>query len=137
MELVQIRLLVSDFSACFRFYRDVLGLRPQVDDEHGPYAKFTASEGQCAIALQSRAHFEASFSELRGLGSSSDTALIVLKVEALDAYCEELTARGATILQSPTTQWERLRVAYLRDPEDNLIELQQWLATASGRDSAH
>jgi catechol-2,3-dioxygenase len=33
MELTQVRLIVSDFPACFRFYRDVLGLKPQFDDE--------------------------------------------------------------------------------------------------------
>ena len=26
----------------------------------------------------------------------------------------------------------RIRVAYLRDPEGNLLELQQWLATRDG-----
>jgi lactoylglutathione lyase len=32
MELVQVRLIVSDFPRMFRFYRDVLGFTPQVDD---------------------------------------------------------------------------------------------------------
>jgi catechol 2,3-dioxygenase-like lactoylglutathione lyase family enzyme len=56
MELTQVRLIVSDFPACFRFYRDVLA--------------------------------------------------------------------------EPAVMWERLRVAYLRDPEGNLIELQEWLVSA-------
>ena len=29
MELAQVRLLVGDFAACYRFYADVLGLKPQ------------------------------------------------------------------------------------------------------------
>jgi catechol-2,3-dioxygenase len=33
VELTQIRLLVSDFTAGFRFYRDVLGLSPEPADE--------------------------------------------------------------------------------------------------------
>ena len=131
MELVQIRLLVHDFSACFRFYRDVLGLQPQTNDERGAYEKFSFPDGRAAIALQSRAHFAASFSGLRTSSSSHDAALIALKVEDVDAYCDALSSRGALILEAPTTQWGRLRVAYLRDPEQNLIELQQWLIPAS------
>ncbi|MFE4603763.1 VOC family protein, partial [Kitasatospora indigofera] len=41
MELTQVRLLVDDFGSCFRFYRDVLGLTPQQDDESGPYGKLS------------------------------------------------------------------------------------------------
>ncbi len=39
----------------FRFYRDVLGFKPQVDDERGPYGKLAPPSGNAAIALQSRA----------------------------------------------------------------------------------
>lgn len=38
MELAQIRLLVADFTSCYRFYRDVLGMKPQFDAEDDPYA---------------------------------------------------------------------------------------------------
>jgi lactoylglutathione lyase len=41
-----------------------------------------------------------------------------------------VTARGATLIAEPAVMWERLRVAYLRDPEGNLIELQEWLVSA-------
>jgi hypothetical protein len=37
--------------------------------------------------------------------------------------------RGAVLIGGPAVMWERLRVAYLRDPEANLIEPQQWLAS--------
>ena len=56
MELVQVRLVVNDFGAVFRFDRDVLGFKPQVDDERGPYGKLSPPLGNAAIALQSRAH---------------------------------------------------------------------------------
>ncbi len=55
MELTQIRLMVSDFPAVYRFYRDVLGLKPQFEAEHGPYAKLSPDTGHAAIALQDRA----------------------------------------------------------------------------------
>jgi lactoylglutathione lyase len=125
-ELSQVRRIVSDFAGCFRFYRDVLGLRPQFDDDSGPYAKFSPDEGSAGIALHDRADLERAVPGLAATGG--DRALVVLHVEDVDRYAAEITARGAALLAEPTVMWERLRVAYLRDPEGNLIELQQWLA---------
>jgi lactoylglutathione lyase len=126
MELVQIRLLVDDFPVLFRFYRDVLGLKPQVDDERGPYGKLSLPSGNAAIALQSRQHFKETLPSISD--GKADKALIVLKVDDLDATVAALRARGAATLAEPSVQWGRLKVAYLRDPEQNLLELQQWLA---------
>ena len=126
MELTQVRLIVSDFPACFRFYRDVIGLKPQFDDDSGPYAKFGPEEGTAAIALHDRADL---VKAVPGLAATAgDRALVVLRVDDVDRFAAAVTARGATLLGEPTLMWERLRVAYLRDPEGNLIELQQWLA---------
>lgn len=128
MELSQVRLIVSDFAGCFRFYRDVLGLKPQFDDDRGPYAKFTPDEGSAGIALHDRADLERDVPGLAAAGG--DRALVVLHVEDVDGYAAEIAARGAVLLDGPSVLWERLRVAYLRDPEGNLVELQQWLAPA-------
>jgi catechol 2,3-dioxygenase-like lactoylglutathione lyase family enzyme len=126
MELTQVRLIVSDFKACFRFYRDVLGLKPQFDDDSGPYAKFSPDEGPAAIALHDRASLAEAVPGLAA--AAGDRALVVLKVDDVDRYTASLAERGVTLLAEPSVMWERLRVAYLRDPEGNLIELQQWLA---------
>lgn len=126
MELVQIRLLVRDFPVMFRFYRDVLGFKPQVDDERGPYGKLSPPSGNAAIALQSRAHFLETVPVLRE--GAADQSLIAFKVDDLDTVVAALQARGVGLLAAPSLQWGRLKVAHLRDPEQNLIELQQWLA---------
>jgi lactoylglutathione lyase len=125
MEIAQLRLLVDEFGPMFRFYRDVLGLTPQVDDERGPYAKFSLPIGQAAIALQSRAHFKETFPELAD--GSGERCLIALKVGDLDQIVATLKARGARFIAEPSVAWGRLKLAHLRDPERNLIELQQWL----------
>jgi lactoylglutathione lyase len=126
MELVQVRLLVEDFPLLFRFYRDVLGLEPQVNDERGPYGKLSLPSGNAAIALQSRQHFKETLPSVSD--GNADRALIALKVDDLDATVAALRARGAAPLAAPSLQWGRLKIAHLRDPEQNLIELQQWLA---------
>jgi catechol 2,3-dioxygenase-like lactoylglutathione lyase family enzyme len=126
MELVQVRLLVDDFPVMFRFYRDVLGFKPQADDERGPYGKLSPPAGTAAIALQSRAHFKQTLPTVAE--GSADKLLLAFKVDDLDATVATLRARGAAPLSEPLLQWGRLKIAHLRDPEQNLIELQQWLA---------
>ncbi|MFB6836940.1 VOC family protein [Streptomyces sp. NPDC056361] len=126
MELTQIRLLVSDFPSVYRFYRDTLGLKPQFEAETGPYAKLTPDTGHAAIALQARTHLADVLERLEA-APAGHRALIALRVDDLDATHAELTSRGAEFLRDPSPMGDRMRVAYLADPEGNLIELQEWL----------
>lgn len=126
MELTQIRLLVSDFPVVYRFYRDVLGLKPQFEAESGPYAKFSPDAGSGGIALQERGQMAGALAEL-GLEPVGYRALVVLRVDDLEAAHGELTARGAVFTRGPEAMGERIQVAYLADPEGNVIELQEWV----------
>jgi len=126
MELAQVRLLVSDFAACYRFYADVLGLKPQSGAVDGPYEKFSPVTGSAGIALQDRAMMAEVLGEL-GDEAAGHRSLVVLRVDDLETYCEQITARGATLLHGPALMTDRMRVAHLKDPEGNLVELQQWL----------
>ncbi|MGD1225235.1 MULTISPECIES: VOC family protein [Streptomyces] len=126
MELAQVRLLVSDFAACYHFYADVLGLKPQSGSAEGPYEKFSPSTGSAGIAIQDRSMMAEVLGELGDL-ATGHRSLVVLRVDDLDAYCEQITSRGATILHGPAPMTERMRVAHLKDPEGNLVELQEWL----------
>lgn len=127
MELAQVRLLVTDFAGCYRYYRDVLGLKPQFEAEDGPYAKFAPDGGTAGIALQDRAQMAHVLGELAA-EPAGHRSLVVLRVDDLDRYCEELTARGAGLLRGPAPMTDRMRVAHLVDPEGNIVELQEWLA---------
>ena len=40
MKLTHVRLLVNDFDACFRFYKNVMGFQVQWGDEASGYAEF-------------------------------------------------------------------------------------------------
>ncbi|MGW4344606.1 VOC family protein [Streptomyces sp. SID8381] len=126
MELAQVRLLVTDFAACYRFYADVLGLKPQSGAERGPYEKFSPATGSAGIALQDRAMMAQVLGEL-GETVAGHRSLVVLRVDDLDAYCAGVTARGATLLHGPAPMTDRMRVAHLKDPEGNVVELQEWL----------
>ncbi|BCM66846.1 hypothetical protein EASAB2608_02180 [Streptomyces sp. EAS-AB2608] len=126
MELAQVRLLVTDFAACYRFYAEVLGLKPQSGATGGPYEKFSPHTGSAGIALQDRAMMAEVLAEL-GDTATGHRSLVVLRVDDLDAYCAEIASRGATLLHGPAPMTDRMRVAHLKDPEGNLVELQEWL----------
>ncbi|MDX6363979.1 VOC family protein [Streptomyces sp. NPDC058274] len=130
MELAQVRLLVSDFAACYRFYAEVLDLKPQSGATEGPYEKFSPITGSAGIALQDRAMMAEVLGEL-GDSATGHRSLVVLRVDDLDSYCAAVTARGATLLHGPAPMTERMRVAHLKDPEGNLVELQEWLLLLS------
>jgi lactoylglutathione lyase len=118
VKLSQTRLLVEDFGACFRFYRDVLGLTPSFGDETSGYASF-ASGGGGILALFQRSEQDA----VVPLRQRGDAALVVLEVEDTDAEVRRL---GELVVGGPISRpdWGG-RVAYLRDPDGNLFELFQ------------
>jgi lactoylglutathione lyase len=126
VELAQVRLLVSDFAACYRFYCEVLGLKPQSGATGGPYEKFSPATGSAGIALQDRSMMAEVLGEL-GDSATGHRSLVVLRVDDLDTYCEQVVARGATLVHGPAPMTDRMRVAHLKDPEGNVVELQEWL----------
>ena len=112
----QVRLLVDDFDEAFRFYRDELRLEPGFGAEP-PYASFRAGDGTVAIFERSG---QAEAVELRDFG---DSTLLVLEVDDVDAAVAGLRQR---VVAGPLDRpdWGG-RVAYIRDPAGNLIELFQ------------
>ena len=122
MRFSQARLLVDDFAAAFGFYRDTLGLAVASGHEASGYASFATGSGTVAIAIFERAG-QGEVVELRPPG---DSTLLVLEVDDVDAAVARLAAHVA---RKPVDKpdWGG-RVAYLRDPSGNLIELFQALA---------
>jgi predicted enzyme related to lactoylglutathione lyase len=115
----QARLLVGDFGAAFRFYRDELGLTVGFGDESSGYASFSTDGG--AIAIFERGD-QAEVVKLRPAG---DSTLTVLEVDDVDAEVQRLHEH---VVHSPQDQPEwGGRVAYVRDPSGNLLELFQAL----------
>ena len=116
MKFSQVRLLVDDFGESFRFYRDILGLKTTFG-EKPPYASFDA--GGTAVAIFERGG-QGETVELRQPG---DSTLLVLEVDDVDAEVERLADHVAAP-PLDRSDWGG-RVAYLRDPSGNLIELFQ------------
>jgi lactoylglutathione lyase len=121
MRFSQVRLLVDDVAEAFRFYRDELGLAVAFGNEGEPYASFDTGTGAVAIFTREG---QAEAVELRTAG---DSTLLVLEVDDVDADVARL---GARVVAGPVDQQEwGGRVAYVRDPSGNLIELFQTIPT--------
>ncbi len=121
MRFSQVRLLVDDYPACYRFLNDILGLECTFGGEEDGYASFKAGTGTVAVF---RREEQGEVIELRAAG---DGSLSVLEVDDVDAEAERL---GDAIAGGPVSKaaWGG-RVAYVRDPDGNLFELFQTIPT--------
>ena len=125
MHLTHIRLLVSDFDACFRFYRDVMGLEAVWGEEGSGYADFKVGEGLALALFERQAQAEAVGTDhLPSKATSQDRVSLVFGSDDLDADFQSLKGRGVQVVAEPADHPEwGIRVAYLRDPDGNLIEI--------------
>jgi len=122
MELTHVRLLVEDIDICRDFYKNKLGLQEQLDVVEGIYCEFVA--GDCILALYKHDLME-SVAGVQVAGvKGADKVALTFKVADVDVAYKELKAKGVKFMTDPHDQetWV-LRVAHLRDPENNLIEI--------------
>ena len=126
-KLTQVRLLVRKFADAFRFYKDVMGFGVRYGDEAGPYADFDARS--ILLALNSREIMADPLGlDVPSNAPSQDAVALVFAVVDVDSAVHQLERRGANFLTRPTDRpdWG-IRTAHLRDPDGNLIELNQEL----------
>lgn len=124
-QLRYIRLLVDDFRDGLRFYRDTLGLKVLRGDLGSHYAEFEG-EGVRLALFQRSAMSEAIGIELPE--PSRGNLALVLEVENVDEAFRELEGRGVPFIMAPRTHEEwGVRTAHLRDPDGNLIEINERL----------
>ena len=124
-QLRYIRLLVDDFRGGLRFYRDTLGLTVLRGDLDAHYAEFEGKGVRLAL-FQRSAMSEAIGIELPKGGDGS--LALVLEVEDVDQAFRELEGRGVRFIMAPRTHEEwGVRTAHLRDPNGNLIEINERL----------
>lgn len=135
MKLANFRLLVKDFPESLAFWRDILMLPMTFGDETMGYAYFDT--GSAGIELMSRAGFTASLSEAM-LASRPDgnPAVIVFRVDDVDATYDDLVKRGATAVAEPVDRpnWQA-RTAHFSDPDGYLVEIYSPLQAANEPDN--
>jgi glyoxylase I family protein len=128
--LHHVTVIVADLQRTTEFYRDVLGLalvREAVNDDDPDARHFWFGDARgTAGTLMSIWEYPQMEPGKVGVGSVNHVALSVASSEELDAWRDYLRSRGIDC----TDVFDRagLRSIYLRDPDDNIIEI----ATASG-----
>ena len=122
MNLTHIRLLVNDIDTCRNFYKDKLGLKEQLAVVEGIYYEFQA--GDCILALYKRDLMEAVVGPGAASQGAADKVALTFQVDSVAEAYKEFSAKGVKFMTEPHDQeaWV-LRVAHLRDPEGNLIEI--------------
>lgn len=126
------RLLVRDFPTTYRFYRDVLGFTAAVGEENDVYADFKT--GEVTIALFDRAAMAEAIgaTDLPTEANAQDRVALCFAVENVDATCDDLRAKGVTLITEPQDRAEwMIRTAHFRDPDGNLLEVFSPLAESA------
>lgn len=129
------RLLVDDYAACLRFYRDALGFEVTFGDEDSGYADLRT--GGTTVALfdggemaQAVGAKETAADEVPGRDYRDDVAL-VFSVDDVDNAFERLSPDTEFVTEPHDRPEWGIRVAHFRDPDGTLVEVNEPLE-ASG-----
>jgi catechol 2,3-dioxygenase-like lactoylglutathione lyase family enzyme len=133
LNYVYTRLNVRDYAACKLFYQDVLGLKVSMVNDAQEYTEFDA--GATKITILNRARLKDYIDSIETATYDPNDAKIILTftVPNLDAAIAHLKSKGVSIASSP---WQFSEdgitggaiSACVRDPDGNLIELEQILS---------
>lgn len=125
MKFSNVRLLVKDYRKCFDFYTRGLGLEAAWDVEEC-YASFKVADGIEGLAI-----FTSDFMA-PAVGNADKTqptgfrekSMVCFEVDNVDESYQAFSAKGIKFINEPVDMpdWG-MRVVYLYDPEENLIEL--------------
>ena len=132
MKFSNVRLLVKDFTKCFRVYANQLGLEPAWGDEDSCYASFKVAEGIEGFALFTSDYMAPAVGnadKAQPVGFR-EKSMISFEVDNVDESYQAFSAKGIKFINKPMDMpdWG-MRVVHLYDPEENLIELFTPLAT--------
>jgi lactoylglutathione lyase len=123
-------LFVHDLDGCTAFYRDTFTLPYKGSDAQS--ATFGLQEGLYLILLSPEGvesllgtEVDAPENEGRARG------LLAVSVADVDGAYADLKAKGSVLVRPPTDQPWGLRTAHFTDPEGNLWEINQPIATKS------
>lgn len=119
------RVLVSNYQASFHFYHDLLGMKCVFGGAKANFAEFAT--GNETIQIFKRQMMPMCETKK----SASDRLMIVFESNDVDKSYAALLAKGVKFAQKPTDMptWSS-RIALMRDPDGNLIEINGPLAAA-------
>lgn len=122
MKLTHVRLLTDDMNGMLRFYRDVLGLEVTLDAGDGVYCELRG--GGAILALFRRDLMGQMIGAELPPPGRADAVALTFEVGDVDEAARGLRERGAELAAEPRDyEVAFLRVAHVRDPDGNLVEI--------------
>ncbi len=134
LKYIYTRLHVQNYLDCKLFYQDVLDLKVTLANDAEEYAEFDA--GETKITILNRSRLKDYIDSIQSATYDRHDAKILLSfaVPDLDDAISQLKAKGIAIFSSPWQYPEQegltggFLTACIRDPDGNLIELEQILS---------
>jgi catechol 2,3-dioxygenase-like lactoylglutathione lyase family enzyme len=121
----------EDLNNLLAFYRDVLGLRVAYETPgFVGFGERADRGGYTGAYLGLGTH-----TEVKGKPSDPHRHMVGLESDDVDADCERLTAAAVEFIERPTN-YGGLRIATLKDPEGNIVQLLQPVVTLSNKGKA-
>lgn len=115
-------LFVEDLARSKAFYRDVLGLDVEFEDDESVGFKI---KGLAFIVLQvDRARVQLQ-GEPTATPRAGATAFLTTFTDDVDAFHADLVDRGIDFFQNPADQSWGVRTAYFKDPDGHVWEIAQ------------
>jgi predicted enzyme related to lactoylglutathione lyase len=104
----------QDLNNLLPFYRDELGLKPSMESE-----RFVIFGDTNAPTLALGSH-----SEVKGKNEDPARHMVGLTTDDVDGDYQRLSSKGVEFIEQPTN-YDGIRIATLKDPEGNLVQLFQ------------
>jgi predicted enzyme related to lactoylglutathione lyase len=114
---------VDDPAAACRFYEDTFGLHPEFVADDGTYAQLATGATKLAFAAYSLGEDNFPGGVRRAGDDQPPSVEVVLVHEDVDAAYDVALRAGCRSLAAPVDKPHGQRVAFVRDPFGNLLEL--------------
>ena len=121
-----VRLLTDRFDEMWDFYANKLGMKPRLGKENGIYEEFLVKGAVLSIYKREYMGNALNNKFVKFPSKPQDVVVIILQVSNVDKAYEELKTKGVQFITGPEDREELIiRTAHLRDPDGNLIELNE------------
>lgn len=121
-----VRLLTDNFDEMWNFYVNKMSMVPRFGKDNGVYEEFRTNGSVLAIYKREYMGNALGTTLPEPLNNPQDTCVFILQVPNVDNAYNELKAKGVNFITKPEDRKEWIiRTAHLRDPDGNLIELNE------------